>query len=70
MLKGAIIGAIAGAVAVLLLVIFQPARKCPDCGAPVPKFRKPATAKQAMWGGCACAQCGCQMDRKGREIGS
>jgi hypothetical protein len=72
MIMGAVIGGVTAGVGVgaLLLVyaIFVPRPKCPDCGEPFPMFRKPASRKQALWGGGACARCGCEVDRRGRKI--
>ena len=68
---GLIIGAfagLAGGLVVLLIGLFQSAKKCPECGESVPKFRKPANRRQALWGGWTCSQCGCEMDRRGRKI--
>lgn len=70
MIKGAIIGAVAAAVTVVLIALLQPRRKCPVCGDPVLKFRKPTSGSEAMWGGWTCSKCGCKMDRKGRKIDS
>lgn len=41
---------------------------CPACGTAVPKFRRPTSWRQAMWGGWTCNSCGTEMDRKGIEI--
>lgn len=41
---------------------------CPDCGAALPTFRKPANARQALWGGWTCANCGCEIDKWGRKL--
>ena len=75
MIDGLIVGAIVGAVAglvggllVVLIALLQPAKQCPRCGEPVPKFRKPANRRQALWGGWTCTRCGCEMDRRGRVI--
>jgi hypothetical protein len=43
-------------------------QNCPRCGTPLPRFRKPASASEAMWGGWTCPQCGCKVDKYGREI--
>jgi hypothetical protein len=67
-LMGAIVGGIAGGLAVVLLALLMPPRKCPDCGEVLPKFRAPAGARQTFWGGWTCPKCGCEMDRKGRKI--
>jgi ribonucleoside-diphosphate reductase alpha chain len=43
-------------------------RKCPECGEPLPRFRKPANARQAKWGGWTCSKCGCEVDRRGKKV--
>ena len=65
---GAIVGGLAGGVAVLLIALLLPRRKCPDCGEPLPKFRSPASLRQAMLGGWTCPKCGCETDRRGRKV--
>jgi hypothetical protein len=67
-LTSVIIGGIGGGLTVLLLVLVAPRRQCPACGEPVPRFRKPANRRQALWGGWTCARCGCEVDRRGRKI--
>jgi len=67
-MTGAIIGGIAGGLAGLILALVMPRQKCPDCGEPFPRFRKPASRKQAVWGGATCAKCGCEVDRRGRKV--
>lgn len=41
---------------------------CPRCHALMPGIRKPASGRQALWGGWTCEQCGCEMDKWGREV--
>lgn len=41
---------------------------CPDCGAKQPAVRKPQNARQAMWGGWTCKECGCEMDKWGNRV--
>jgi hypothetical protein len=41
---------------------------CPRCNQLMPTLRKPKSVSQAMWGGWTCEQCGCAMDKWGREI--
>ena len=65
---GGIIGGIAGGMAVLLLGLLMPPKKCPECGTPAPKVRKPANRRQMLWGGWTCPECGTEMDRRGRRI--
>jgi hypothetical protein len=67
-LAGGIVGGVGGGLAVLLVGLLMPARKCPECGEPFPRFRKPANRRQALWGGNTCANCGCEVDRRGRKI--
>lgn len=42
--------------------------RCPRCGTVVSFFRNPKSAQQMMWGGWTCTNCGCEMDRWGKEI--
>ncbi len=41
---------------------------CPKCGMKVPAIRKPTSTRQAMWGGWTCSNCGCEIDKWGKEI--
>lgn len=66
--RAGIIGGVAGGLAVLLIALFGPKRKCPECEEPMPKVRKPANRRQMLWGGWTCPKCGCEMDRRGRKI--
>jgi hypothetical protein len=43
---------------------------CPRCGTHLPMIRKPATTEQMLWGGWTCPNCGCKVDKYGREITS
>ena len=65
----------------LVLVIYGTVRKntwgvnlkpvnCPRCNLPMPQRRKPKSVSQAMWGGWTCEQCGCEVDKWGRQIKS
>jgi hypothetical protein len=69
-LIGAIAGGVAAGVLVPIVALLAPQRKCPDCGEPCPRFRKPANRRQALWGGWTCAKCGCEVDRRGRKVQS
>jgi rubredoxin len=62
-----IIGGIAGGVAVLAYALLSPRRHCPACAAALPRFRQPATGKQALLGGWTCPGCGIEIDRKGNR---
>ena len=53
---------------IILLVVILPRKHCPECGKPLPKIRIPKTMSEAYWGGWICPYCGCEIDRKGRNI--
>ncbi len=40
---------------------------CPRCGTKLPMIRKPASKEETLWGGWTCPNCGCKVDRYGRE---
>ena len=42
---------------------------CPACGTPVPATRRPASFRQAFWGGWTCEGCGSELDRHGHVLG-
>jgi hypothetical protein len=42
---------------------------CPECGKPMPAFRKPDGIDQCLWGGWTCRNCGCRMDKWGKAVG-
>ncbi len=63
-----IIGGIIGGLSVVVYAFMLPQRKCPDCGEPLPRSRKPTNKRQAMWGGWTCSKCGCEVDRKGKKV--
>jgi hypothetical protein len=46
----------------------QPRGVCARCQAPLPLVRKPASLRQAFWGGYTCPVCGAEIDKWGREI--
>ena len=61
------LSALAAAVFVGLLAAVMSRRSCPRCGAALPKVRWPATVREALLGGGTCLQCGCKVDRRGKE---
>jgi hypothetical protein len=70
-IAGAVVGVSVGIVLAIVFVIYAlvlKPLKCPDCGASLPTFRKPANKRQAIWGGWTCPQCGCEVDRRGRKV--
>lgn len=64
-----IAGGVGGALAVLLLAGLRVPPTCPRCGHQLPRFRRPASGRQAFWGGWTCPKCGHQVDRKGNVLG-
>lgn len=42
--------------------------KCSRCQTSMPSVRVPKSFRQAMWGGWTCPNCGCEIDKWGREI--
>jgi hypothetical protein len=40
---------------------------CPKCDKEQPKVRKPKGWTEILWGGNTCENCGCKMDRFGKE---
>jgi hypothetical protein len=41
---------------------------CPQCHTAAPTMRIPKNARQAMWGGWTCTQCGLEIDKWGTPI--
>ncbi len=41
--------------------------KCPRCATPLNAVRKPSSMDEALWGGWTCPNCGCKVDRYGKE---
>jgi hypothetical protein len=41
--------------------------QCPRCQTPAPMLRKPASLNEALWGGWTCPNCGCHVDKWGRD---
>jgi hypothetical protein len=67
---GAIVGAFAGlfgGLAVLVLGLLMPARKCPECGFVFPKFGR-KYARPGFSGGWICPKCECEVDRRGNKV--
>lgn len=42
---------------------------CPNCGMELPRVRRPASLKQAMWGGSTCPSCGTEVNKWGKQVG-
>jgi len=41
---------------------------CPQCGTEQPRIRLPGSVQEMMWGGTTCKNCGCQMDKYGKQV--
>ena len=41
---------------------------CPRCGRAMPRVRRPRNLRQVLWGGWTCPDCGCEMDKYGKEV--
>ena len=41
---------------------------CPRCATKAELFRTPHLINQPTWGGGACSNCGCEMDKWGNEV--
>ena len=66
LMAGIVAGTVAGT-AVVTVVMQQSPAYCPRCGARLPRFRKPASFHQVLWGGWTCRGCGCEVDRHRQE---
>jgi len=66
----AVLWPFAGLAILILLPYLQPARNCPECGTPLPRFQDPKTKTKHQWlrGGYLCSQCGCQCDGAGNRL--
>ncbi len=56
------------AIVIVCIALFQPNIICPNCKKTQPKFRIPKNLKQTLWGGWICSNCGCEINRKGKQI--
>lgn len=65
LLLGALAGGLAAGLLVALLAFLIPRRRCPRCDETLPRFRKPANARQAAFGGWDCPNCGAKVSVNG-----
>jgi hypothetical protein len=77
--KLSLIVAAVAAIAVLVLFIVRQSKakgrwgigrlrtSCPRCGTALPVIRKPASEEEMLWGGWTCPNCGCKVDKYGKE---
>jgi len=40
---------------------------CPRCAEPLSTIRKVSSFREVLWGGWTCPNCGCKVDRYGKE---
>jgi hypothetical protein len=66
-ISGAAIGGATGGLVGVLMVAGGVGKRCPRCAAALPQFRAPRSLKQAFYGGWRCSNCGCEVDRSGKE---
>ena len=55
------------AIVIALVFAFSKSKKCPRCGTRLPMIRKPQSVQEGLWGGWTCTNCGCKVDRYGKE---
>jgi hypothetical protein len=68
-MNGLIIGLIAGAIALGIIVYLMPQTICPDCKTPLPKVVLGKRGKPSLtFQGWVCPKCGCEIDRMGNKI--
>jgi hypothetical protein len=58
-------GFVGGIVGGVLIVLLTPRKKCPDCGAPLPKLRNCWNTPGVMR---RCRMCGCGIDAKWQKV--
>jgi hypothetical protein len=66
--SGAAIGGIIGGVVGAMVVAGAGTKTCPRCATELPRYRKPTSLKQALWGGWTCPKCGFEVDRSGHPV--
>jgi hypothetical protein len=59
---------IAGVAIIIVLVIVIPTRYCPNCGAKLPRIRRPENANEALFGWTTCPSCKSEIDTSGRIV--
>ena len=65
--SGAGIGGITGGLIGAIMIAGRGSKTCPRCPASLPGVRSPRSFAQAVTGGWTCANCGCEVDRTGKE---
>jgi hypothetical protein len=64
-LAGIVGGAVGGGLVAVFVVLLVPRKKCPDCGAHLPKIRNRWRSLRIPW---QCPACGCSVDNKGQAV--
>ena len=65
LLTAAVVGGVAGGLAVLVLGLLIPRKSCPSCRTALPRFRKPTDKSEMLHGGWHCPNCNAKIDRHG-----
>ena len=68
LLTSAAVGAFVGASAALAIVFTIPRKSCPGCSSTLPRFRRPTSVHQAMFGGWTSNGCGAKVSGDGSLI--
>ena len=63
-----IAGGLAGGLGVLMLGLLMPRRSCPSCNTTLPRFRKPSSGREAIFGGLSCPSCSAKIARNGKLL--
>lgn len=54
-------GGLSGGGIVFIFILCSPKRHCPSCHYTLPRFRKPTSLKQSLFGGWTCPSCKAQI---------
>ena len=65
LLVGIPAGIAGGLVALLYVASLAPRKKCPDCGADLPRMRNTWNSWKVLW---TCPECGCGIDSRGKKV--
>ncbi len=60
-------GAFTGIGIALIIMVLSPRRHCSECGGKLPRFRKPVSLNQALWGGWECPHCHADLSPDGKR---
>lgn len=65
--RNIILGLCVGYAVLLVVAALKKPVSCTECGHTQPKFRIPATIRQALFGGFTCKGCGTELNMQGRR---